>query len=965
MTRLTLVLFAAILLTGCALWKTEDSALATQTLRPFEQGTHVICRDGNVRISRVMRQLFTDDFSVPNELWEPFINFEEKLEIKHDTFMGTRGLVLRKGDTKGTDTAFELTTKPFAVTPGSTFVFSISARSDTDMSFSSPHKDLYFNQIKWLDDNGEPVGNFPFAYKTDEKSPATTSVKGMIPDNARSAIIRIGADSPNIGKGAFLIYTNVTFMAVAPDSRLWPSGTFVSRPFLAPDGGEVSWEADTPGSSSVAIQISTAPDNDGTPGAWTPFAGPGWDPEKAFIKSGTPLPPFPSDHPWLKYKVTLTAYRETSPLLRSVSIGQVSDAGWSGPDMEAPVVQKTSPSLTPDPTAPISFDITDETVVDWRTISFKIDGKDLTRELTRNGAVITYTPKTPFVPKTPDFGDLHDWTVSNYNNALTLTVPDDGSNAFRITRLAGATDTAFQLTSPAVPVVANASYTFTVDVRHNLKLPTLSEPQEKNSQFRLIWTDASGSSIGKPLFGSFKNVSGWQKIKLEVSAPTGAAMLTVRIGFDNPNIYQERYLDLKSPSLVGPSGKPLSQPPNFHCLNLEVSDLSGNTSYHESFMLVGEALTRNIVTLREDGTVLIDGKPFFPIGLYAVWKKPFNNNSFDEAFQGLRKGGFNMAHTYSSLRGTDFTEFLNAADRNGIKLYIASGANANCRSAKRFLQDVVKEYTHPSILAWYLADDTASHIGAEELRILHTAIHEIDPAHITAQADGTGAPPNSRYSRYVNSTDVFMPEIYPVTEGRPGVPEVIADMEAIKCDLKAAGNPVRSIWPIIQYFDGWGWTRYPTFEELRAMSFLAIIHGGNGITWYTYGGHGKNHGVTETPETWKNICTVSRQLDALKDVFLALPCPQPEPPDIISGPVKNSLDFPSISVLLKKYAGRQYLICANSTDEWVMAELHFPDKAELVNVLFENRSFPPEGKRFTDNFAPYAVHVYELKNALE
>ena len=87
-------------------------------------------------------------------------------------------------------------------------------------------------------------------------------------------------------------------------------------------------------------------------------------------------------------------------------------------------------------------------------------------------------------------------------------------------------------------------------------------------------------------------------------------------------------------------------------------------------------------------------------------------------------------------------------------------------------------------------------------------------------------------------------------------------MKTIYDDLSRNGSPVKTIWAIIQHFDGWGWKRFPTFDELRAMSYLSIIHGAHGITWYTYGGYNKNHGVTSTPEHWKEITTVAGRFPA-------------------------------------------------------------------------------------------------------
>jgi hypothetical protein len=354
----------------------------------------------------------------------------------------------------------------------------------------------------------------------------------------------------------------------------------------------------------------------------------------------------------------------------------------------------------------------------------------------------------------------------------------------------------------------------------------------------------------------------------------------------------------------------------------------------------------------------VDGKPFFPIGLYAVWKKAFNDNSFDKAFADLQAAGFNLAHTYNSGRGPDFTEFYAAAHRHGIRLYVSPHTGANARDVEGVLYDVVREEGRPALLAWYLADDTAGYVSAEELRTISEAVHDVDPAHLTVQADGVGGPPVSRYRDYVNSTDGFLPELYPIRDsGERGVPQIIADMKTVAGDLQQAGTRQRTIWPIIQYFQGWGWPRYPTRDELWAMSYLAIIHGANGITWYTYGGAGDNHGVTDNPEVWGNICALAGEVAKLQEALVEPTSAQPPAPEVSSGPARDALGFPSISVLLKEHAGKHYLLAANSANAAVTARLRVAG-GRLVSVPYEDRQITADGEGLVDTFKPFGVHVY-------
>ncbi|MBI2298055.1 MAG: hypothetical protein HYU66_03735 [Armatimonadetes bacterium] len=406
-----------------------------------------------------------------------------------------------------------------------------------------------------------------------------------------------------------------------------------------------------------------------------------------------------------------------------------------------------------------------------------------------------------------------------------------------------------------------------------------------------------------------------------------------------------------------PLRPPVGDRANLHRLDFTATDYAGNTLRRQWFVLIRPPAVTGLVTLRDDGVTLIDGRPFFPIGLYAVWKKPFNDNSFDRAFGDMRAAGFNFAHTYSSGRGADFSEFYAAAQRHGIKLFVASGGGANTSEALRVLADVVREEAQPALLAWYLADDTASWVGAGELGELSQAIHDVDPAHLTVQADGVGSPPRSRYRDFVGATDAFLPELYPIRDdGGKGVAQIIADMRTIRADLDHAGRPAKAIWAIVQDFQGWGWPRYPTRAELWAMSYLSLIHGATGITWYTYGGAGENHGVTAFPERWQAICELAGELSKLQDVFTERTGPQPPAPRVTAGPEQDALGQPSVSALLKEHAGQHWLLAASSADKPVT--VRFSVAAGTVELPFENRKVAAEADGFTDTFEPFGVHVY-------
>lgn len=373
------------------------------------------------------------------------------------------------------------------------------------------------------------------------------------------------------------------------------------------------------------------------------------------------------------------------------------------------------------------------------------------------------------------------------------------------------------------------------------------------------------------------------------------------------------------------------------------------------------------VTLRDDGIALVGGKPFFPIGLYGLRALPLNGESIAKAVSDVAEGGFNLVHSYTVGKTK---EFLDLAYSHGLKTWTGSqipGTN--------FVETLCR---HPAVLAWYVGDDTAMHYTPQQIYDRVDGVQAIDSTRITCQADVMNSGDYiSSYRPFVKVTDVFMPEIYPVHNVKPEpsdrcVAVTIRDMERFKLDVAdAKDDRPHAIWPIIQYFKGWSsWKRFPTRDELFAMTFAAIAHGAHGITWYTYGGvvdpvkKRDNHGASATPETWCNMTNLVARLRELSPVLVTRTPPQPAPAKILSGPEKDMLDNGSISMLMKRYRGETYLIAVNGTLAEVKAEFDLGVRPAKADVLWENRTVPVTGGKITDCFAPLAVHVYKVEDPI-
>lgn len=134
-------------------------------------------------------------------------------------------------------------------------------------------------------------------------------------------------------------------------------------------------------------------------------------------------------------------------------------------------------------------------------------------------------------------------------------------------------------------------------------------------------------------------------------------------------------------------------------------------------------------------------------------------------------------------------------------------------------------------------------------------------------------------------------------------------------------------------------------ESLRAASYIAMIHGANGIIYHM--GH---DGIPQTmTRLWSLFHGLSRELEFLY-------------PIVICGKKTDAVKFDAkeIDFTGREYEGATYIIAVNTAHS--SQEISFALNAEKIDVLFENRTLVKKDGRFTDLFTGYEPHVYKISN---
>ena len=242
------------------------------------------------------------------------------------------------------------------------------------------------------------------------------------------------------------------------------------------------------------------------------------------------------------------------------------------------------------------------------------------------------------------------------------------------------------------------------------------------------------------------------------------------------------------------------------------------------------AIPRRNVWIDQHGRCIVNGKPFFPLGMYwnpnerqmaAYTNGPFNCVVHYEMMT-PRKLYFCRAHGLMSLSAID-RKLWNAANDTSKPDGIGS---AMTRLVKAI--DAIKD--HPALLGWYVGDEVdVSRVKGQIA--LNRFIAEQDPGHPTyAVQDRT-----YDLRRFLPTADVIGLDPYPVAH------KPVRMVTDFMREGRKALFGARPFWSVPQAFS-WQWyraeakdtERCPTFAEMRSMNWQHIANGANGLFSFAY-----------------------------------------------------------------------------------------------------------------------------------
>ncbi len=372
------------------------------------------------------------------------------------------------------------------------------------------------------------------------------------------------------------------------------------------------------------------------------------------------------------------------------------------------------------------------------------------------------------------------------------------------------------------------------------------------------------------------------------------------------------------------------------------------------------------VEIRPEG-LLVNGKPFFPVGIdhAAHW-----HFSLPEAGE----KGFNLATTHGL--GADPQTFrmdIDDAYANGMYA-AASLTNGVWESLERVEQIVLACRDAPGLLTWELEHepdlrlsgpehedtphaDRPYRMPPQDFVPAYELIKRLDPVHPVRVELSYGRLRDHQDYRVV--ADIQSDLVRPV----PANPLVSVAQYSDAVVEGGAGNPG---WMVLQMMGLGGREenkRHPTIAEVRCMTYMAVTHGISGVIYKAF--HYGEWWVTDRPAYWAQWADLTAELRTLTPYIVAPRVAAAIQVEIVEGFAEpGAMGYTALHHSLHQTEGGYFLIAVNGFDSPIEARftVAVPDRglADRAAVRFENRLVDVAGGVFEDSFAPYAVHLYEI-----
>jgi hypothetical protein len=203
-----------------------------------------------------------------------------------------------------------------------------------------------------------------------------------------------------------------------------------------------------------------------------------------------------------------------------------------------------------------------------------------------------------------------------------------------------------------------------------------------------------------------------------------------------------------------------------------------------------------------------------------------------------------------------------------------SGALKTEEQVDLFLQRYAKALRNESNLAgWYVMDERPLDDVPLHFR-QYQVLRQADPDHLTLGISNR----SGELACWRDTVDVLGMDPYPLFNMKSGKPLTLVGAQT-RATVEATHGS-RPAWMVLQFFQGWSTDRWPTEEELRTMSLMAITEGARGLFYWSFGTRALAwvKDPKDKEAYWQRLVKVTKELKSIEPALLA-----PDAPDLLAG----------------------------------------------------------------------------------
>lgn len=212
------------------------------------------------------------------------------------------------------------------------------------------------------------------------------------------------------------------------------------------------------------------------------------------------------------------------------------------------------------------------------------------------------------------------------------------------------------------------------------------------------------------------------------------------------------------------------------------------------------------------------------------------------------------------------------------------------------------------------------------------------------------------YPEYVKGCDIASFDIYPVVHEAP---EIRGKLEYVARGVDRlrewAGG--KMVWNCIECTHISEPTRKATPAQVRSEVWMSLIHGSRGLIYFVHEFEPafKEAGLLADPGMLQAVTGINRQITELAPVLN-----RPTLTNVVSV-TSSAADVP-IATMNKEAGGDRYLFAVAMRPQKTRGTFTFASKemGRRVEVMGESRTLDLADGRFSDDFAPYEVHLYRI-----